>query len=162
MGRFLVNIIDDIFLIRLFKDMTKVNRFFINFIANSNLLQFLASKFILYIPLSISHNFAKYNIIKKIIYTISIDEIEGDYTEFGCFTGSSLKHAHRCIKKFSVDKNIFGFDSFQGFPKELHKEFKSENFKVDYKKIIKLENKYPKIKIFKGFFSTSLNKKKMS
>lgn len=139
--------------------MFKLDRFFINLIAKSNLLQLLASKFILYIPLTVSHNLAKYILIKKIIYIISIDETEGDYAEFGCFTGSCLKHVHRCIKKFNVDKNIFGFDSFQGFPKELHKEFKSEFFKTDYNKVITLENKYPKIKIFKGFFSTSLKNK---
>ena len=37
-------------------------------------------------------------------------------------------------------------------PKELHKEFKSEFFTADYEKVITLENKYPKIKIFEGFF----------
>ena len=141
------------------KKLSKFNRFFINFIAKSNLLQLLASKFILYIPITVSHNLEKYSIIKKIIYIISIDEIEGDYAEFGCFTGSCLKHVHRCLTKFNLDKNIFGFDSFQGFPKELHKEFKSEFFKVDYEKIITLENKYSKIKFFDGFFSTSLKNK---
>ena len=136
--------------------MLNIKRYFLNFIANSNLLHFLASKVILFIPLEVSHNLAKYNLIRKIIYIISIDQIKGDYAEFGCFTGSCLKHAHRCMTNYRLEKNILGFDSFEGFPDEIHKEFKSIYFKSDYTKVVKLKNQYPRIEIFKGFFLTSL------
>jgi hypothetical protein len=137
------------------------NRSFLKFISNSNFLQFLASKFSMLIPVIVDHNLGKYNLIRKIAYLISIDEIDGDYAEFGCFTGSCLKHANRCFKYFKLDKNIFGFDSFEGFPKELHKEFINENFISDYDKVKNLEKKYPKIKITKGFFSESLKTEKV-
>jgi len=35
--------------------------------------------------------------------------------------------------------NFYGFDSFEGFPIEIHNEFKSENFKPDYEMVKKLE-----------------------
>ncbi len=137
--------------------MSKKSKYFLSILANSNILQWFASRFIIFLPLPITHNLSKYILINKIIYTIYIDQIKGDYTEFGCFTGSCLKHASRCIKKYNLDRKIFGFDSFKGFPEEVHKEFKSEFFKSDYYSIKKLEKKFSNIEIVKGYFSESLN-----
>ena len=129
------------------------------FVANSKLLQSIVSKFILSIPIYIPHNISKYSILNKIIYNLSIDNIKGDYAEFGCFTGSCLVHSHRCFEKyFGNNKSlIYGFDSFEGFPEEVHKEFKSENFINNYDKVKLLEKKYKGINIIKGFFFNSLN-----
>ena len=123
------------------------------------MLHSLASILINIIPFFILHNFAKYYALRKSLQIIKIDKIEGDYCEFGCFTGSSLNHVLRLTSKeaFLKKKIIYGFDSFKGFPKEIHSEFKSEFFTADYKKVLKLEKKSEgRCKIKKGFFSDVL------
>tara|TARA_A100001015_G_scaffold312615_1_gene418140 strand:+ start:651 stop:1343 length:693 start_codon:yes stop_codon:yes gene_type:complete len=138
--------------------MEKLSKFFINFIANSKFLQYLASKFVLIIPGVLTHNLSKYFLIKNVIQTLSMDQIKGDYAEFGCFTGSCLRHSARCFKKYfnNIEIKIYGFDSFEGFPEEVHKTFKSKDFKVSYEKVKELENSGQNIKIVKGFFDKSL------
>ena len=141
-----------------------MSNFLIKFIANSNFLQYLASKLVLIIPIVLSHNFSKYFLIKNIIHTLSMDQVEGDYAEFGCFTGSSLKHSARCYKKYFSNNNrvkIYGFDSFEGFPEEVHKTFKSINFIASYEKVKMLEKKNMNIRIIKGFFEKNLNNKEI-
>jgi O-methyltransferase len=79
------------------------------------------------------------------------------------FTGSSLNHAIKTHLKFSrkkkednfMSRTFFGLDSFEGFPEEVHPEYKSENFKSNYDKVKLLENSY-NCKIIKGYFSESL------
>ena len=89
-----------------------------------------------------------------------MDKIKGDYCEFGCFTGASLNHVLRVTSKdaFLKEKKIYGFDSFSGFPKEVHSEFKSEIFTADYDKVKKIEVKSKgRCIIKKGFFNDVLN-----
>ena len=131
----------------------------IQFISRNRFIHNLASYFVIKLPLFILHNFSKYFSIRKILYSINIDNIKGDYCEFGCFTGASLNHAlntHRNYMK-SRKMQFYGFDSFQGFPVEVHKEFKSKNFKSDYRIVRKLEKKFDNCKVVKGFFEDSLN-----
>ena len=88
-----------------------------------------------------------------------MDKTEGDYCEFGCFTGASLNHVLKLTSKnnFLKNKKIYGFDSFKGFPKEIHSVFKSKNFIADYEKVKKLEIKNNgRCKIVKGFFNDVL------
>ena len=131
------------------------------FVAHANILHKIASFFILVIPQFLIHNLEKYQIIKNIFYTLDMDDIKGDYLEFGCFTGSSLKHAINSHKKFFKNQNMlfYGFDSFQGFPENVHKTFTNDNFKTDYNKIKKIELKYKNCRIVKGFFHKSLDNK---
>ena len=133
-------------------------------ISNSRFLHNFASFFISSIPLVILHNFGKYNSIRKILYLIHIDNVQGDYTEFGCYTGASLNHALLIEKKINKkSKKIFyGFDSFKGFPENLHKLFKSENFIPNYKFTKKLEKKFNNCKIIPGFFNESLKRKDLN
>ena len=58
------------------------------------------------------------------------------------------------------EMTFYGFDSFEGFPVEVHEEFKSENFKADYYFVKKLEKKFNNCKIIKGYFKDSLNLEK--
>jgi len=139
-----------------------IKNFLLSFVANSSILHFIASKFILLIPNFLEHNLSKYKIIKNIFYTIKMDQVRGDYVEFGCFTGSSLKHALNCNKKYFVkNSNMFfyGFDSFEGFPEQVHSTFINDNFKVNYLKVKKIEKKFKKCKIIKGFFNKTLSQK---
>lgn len=134
------------------------------FIASNRMIHDLVSIVINILPDFITHNFSKYIQIKKCILNLNYDQIPGDYYEFGCFTGSSLNHAIRTHLKFSkkkkevnfMSRTFFGLDSFEGFPKEVHPEYKSENFESNYDKVKLLENRYNCCKIIKGFFSESL------
>jgi len=130
-----------------------------NYIAHSNFLQNLASNFVLnFPPFFLSHNLSKYILIKKIVYTLSIDNIKGDYIEYGCFTGSSIKHAARSYKKYFKDffPTLYGLDSFEGFPESIHKEFKNENFITNYNFVKKIEKKFSNVVIKKGFFDLTI------
>ena len=86
----------------------------IQFISRNRFIHNLASYFVIKLPLFILHNFSKYFSIRKILYSINIDNIK-EITEFGCFTGASLNHAlntHRNYMK-SRKMHFYGFDSFQ-------------------------------------------------
>ncbi len=136
----------------------------ISFIAKNRFIHNLSSFIVNRFPLFILHNFSKYFCVRKVLYSINIDDIEGDYCEFGCFTGACLNHALNTHKVYMKNRkmNFYGFDSFEGFPAEIHKEFKSENFKNDFEMVKKLEKKFNNCKIVKGFFETSLQDKEIN
>ena len=79
-----------------------------------NFLSFIVCK----INPFVMHNFGKYVAIKKAFFYSAIEKIEGDYFEFGVFTGSSFCHAIQCARvnqKYdnTLDKiQFYGFDSF--------------------------------------------------
>ena len=129
-----------------------------NFVKNSTFLHNLASIVSNFIPTFIIHNFEKYKAIRFTIENTYMDSIQGDYLEFGSLTGSSLNHAINCYKKIYKKENIkiFSFDSFEGFPEENHKIFKSENYIGNYEKVKKIGSRYLNCKTIKGFFSETL------
>lgn len=134
---------------------------FLSFISKLTFLHKTASFFVNIIPSFVLHNLSKYYQLRKTVEITNMDMIKGDYCEFGCFTGASLRHVLKLTSKstFLKKKTIYGFDSFKGFPQEIHSEYKSENFTADYSKVIKIEKKSNgRCKIIKGFFDDVLNK----
>ena len=131
------------------------------FVANSRWIHNLVSYFVNFMPILFTHNFSKYLSIKKVLYAIKIDKINGDYCEFGCFTGACLNHALNFHKFNMPDRamKFYGFDSFAGFPEEVHSEFSSDQFTPNYKLVKKLEKKFDNCSIVKGFFSETLKEK---
>ena len=135
------------------------------FVANSRIVHNLVSVFVNLLPDFITHNFSKHSTISKCMLNLNYDNIEGFYCEFGCFSGASINHALRTHKKFSEEKKVlnylnrkfYGFDSFSGFPDEVHPEYKSKNFKTTYEFVKKLENEYKNCKIIKGYFDDVLS-----
>ena len=133
-------------------------------ISRLSFLHKLASLLVSFLPFFILHNLSKYHELRKSIKIIDMDKIDGVYCEFGCFTGAALKHVISLTSKsnFLSSKLLYGFDSFQGFPKEIHGVFKSENFTADYEEVKKLENKSNgRCKIVKGFFKEVLNEENL-
>ncbi len=105
------------------------------------------------------HNASKFFTIYKIWNNIKLDDIEGDYIEFGIFKGKSLLHSIKTYKQFfnSNDKiTFYGLDSFDGFPSDNHNFYNSNNFSTSYAKVTKTFAKYRNVKIIKGFFSDVL------
>jgi len=132
-------------------------------------LQNWASSFIAGVNPAVVHNLEKYHVLKKVHYLSAIEDLEGDYLEFGVFTGSSFCHSIRCCKKLErLNPNVknmkfYGFDSFRGFG-ELEKDdehpfYQDENFATDVKavekRVRKVAGKTP-FELVPGFFNESL------
>ncbi len=140
------------------------------FLAKLEFLQTLASYLISGINPAVIHNIEKYYTLKKVHYLSAIEDVTGDYLEFGVFTGSSFCHSIRCNKKLqylnlNVSKTrFFGFDSFTGFGKiendDKHPFYTDENFKTDKDKVEKRVKKVAgncEFTLIAGYFSDSLS-----
>ncbi len=128
-------------------------------ISNLTFLHSIYSFLINIFPNFLIHNTSKYIAIKKILYNLWIDQIEGDCIEFGIFTGSSFKHTIKTENRVNKKNKtrFFGLDSFEGFPDNDHPFFQDINFKSDYKKAKKIEDKFPdKAFVLKGYFKDTL------
>jgi hypothetical protein len=142
------------------------------FISKLNFLQDLVSLILAKINPAIIHNIEKYLIIKKVHYLSAIENIDGDYLEFGVFTGSSFCHSMRCCKAMSklnpivLKTKFYGFDSFSGFGKlneeDKHPFYTDVNFGTSYNKVYKRVEKTRgnlQFKLIKGFFNETLKNK---
>ena len=138
-------------------------------LAKFDLLQTLASKLISTVNPAIVHNIEKYVALKKVHYLTCVEHLEGDYLEFGVFTGSSFTHSIRCSRKmekiFPGVKNckFYGYDSFEGFGElqeiDTHAFYTDENFETSYENVFKRVSKCAgtyKFKLLKGFFNETL------
>ena len=132
-------------------------------------LQGWASKLISAVNPAVIHNLEKYYILKKVHYLSAIEDVSGDYLEFGVFTGSSFCHSIRCHQKVAylnssiLETKFFGFDSFMGFgvieEDDKHSFYTDENFDTDFSKVerrVRRVAKDTKFSLVQGFFSDSL------
>src|ERR1035438_4633356 len=116
----------------------------IDFLKNNLFFQNTASYVHSKIPSMVEHNWQKYGALKKAFHLTAMEHLEGDYLEFGVFTGSSFVFAMRIHRqlKFVADlpTKFYGFDSFSGFGKvtegDRHPLYLDSIFKVDEKKVI--------------------------
>ena len=53
----------------------------------------------------------------KAVYAQKFNGISGDYVEFGCCNASTFAMAYNEIKRNKMDRKLWAFDSFEGFPK---------------------------------------------
>lgn len=136
-----------------------------------NFLQNWSSAIIARINPAIVHNLEKYSALKKVHYLSAIEGVEGDYLEFGVFTGSSFCHSIRCCKQLlKLNSNLentkfYGFDSFEGFGDlekgDEHPFYTDHNFETNYDMVKRRVQKVSGIfsfRLIKGFFSESLKK----
>ena len=96
------------------------------FLSKIELLQTVPSVIIANLNPAITHNIEKYKAIKKAFYISSIENINGDYFEFGVFTGSSFCHAIRCAKaleKFDDQLKMIYLKDFATFKKLINTNF---------------------------------------
>lgn len=133
-------------------------------------LQDLFSGFISRLNPAIVHNVEKYYALMKVHYLSAIEEIEGDYLEFGVYTGSSFSHSMRCCHRLTkynqsiLRTRFFGFDSFEGFGKldddDVHSFYTDQNFETSYSEVQKRVQRAAgklQFKLIKGYFSDTLN-----
>jgi hypothetical protein len=140
------------------------------FLSKLYFLQNIVSFFISKLNPAIIHNIEKYVALKKAHYLSIIEDIDGDYLEFGVFNGSSFSHSIRCNKSLnylnpSKKVNFYGFDSFEGFGEldenDKHSFYTDHNFEVEYNSVLKRVKKAAgdiNFKLIKGYFSESLSK----
>lgn len=139
------------------------------FLSKLEFLQDWASVLIAGINPAIVHNLEKYHTLKKVHYLSAIEYVEGDYLEFGVFTGSSFCHSIRCCKKLAklnpniMNTKFYGFDSFAGFgdlkEDDKHPFYTDENFETSLSTVERRVKRVAgslKFKMVPGFFSDSL------
>ena len=99
-------------------------------ISKLTILHKIASIFINLIPFFILHNLSKYYELRKSFELIKMDKIEGDYCEFGCFTGASLRHAISITKNnnFLTKKNYMALTLLKVFQKKSIQNLNQKNF----------------------------------
>ncbi|MBX9667475.1 MAG: TylF/MycF family methyltransferase [Candidatus Obscuribacterales bacterium] len=142
----------------------------IEVLKNNLFLQNLAAKIYSLTPCFIEHNLGKYRAIKKAFFLTALEQLEGDYLEFGVFTGSSFVYAmqiHQKLKGLSTkETRFFGFDSFEGFGEvqsyDAHPFYKTDTFKVDSKRTLANIKKHAgklETHLVKGFFRDSIKGK---
>ena len=121
-------------------------------------------------PPVFEHNYGKYLAIKKAFYLTALEQLEGDYLEFGVFTGSSFVlalRAHRQTKYLTHKKvQFWGFDSFSGFGEidsnDKHPFYFDGMFNIDAQKVKKNIYKHAsseKVNLIEGFFEETLKNK---
>lgn len=121
-------------------------------------------------PPALEHNLGKYDAIKKAFYLTALEQLDGDYLEFGVFTGSSFICAirsHRQMHGFGkCQTSFYGFDSFQGFGKhakeDQHPFYLDSIFTINESKVRRWIHKKAKsdpYKIVKGYFDDTLKGK---
>lgn len=135
--------------------------------------QNLASWFVSNVPFVIEHNLGKYHALKKAFYLTALEQLQGDYLEFGVFTGSSFVLAMRVHKKLKylgeLSTKFYGFDSFSGFgdvtKEDAHPFYLDDIFNVDAERVIRNIKKKSKgldIEIVEGFFEETIKDKHSS
>ncbi len=146
----------------------------INFLKGNFLLQNLASFFVSKISCVVDHNLQKYLALKKAFYITGLEQLHGDYLEFGVYTGSAFVFSMRIHQQLGylgeVKTNFFGFDSFQGFgdfkEEDKHPFFLSNLFTVDKQKVLRNIDKKAKNlcehKMIEGYFDETLKGHKAS
>ena len=71
------------------------------------------------------------NNVYVLLYLIDrTKNISGDIAEFGIYKGGTLACAALYLKEQGIDKKIYGFDSFKGFPKYSEYDLKKASFKI--------------------------------
>lgn len=132
----------------------------LNFLQN-----WLSSLFAIIDPVII-HNLEKYYVLKKDFYLSIIEDIQGDYLEFGVYTGCSFCHAMRCCNGLIVlnseikKTRFFGFDSSDGFgeisSEEKHSFYTDSNSSTSCDRVQRRAQRTSKgleFNLVKGFFN---------
>ena len=139
------------------------------FLSRLEFLQDWVSLLIASINPAVVHNIEKYYTLKKVHYLSAIEDVEGDYLEFGVFTGSSFCHSIRCCRKTmrmkpnALTTRFFGFDSFAGFgtltDDDKHPFYTDENFTTSLPQVDRRVGRVAggtTYRLVPGFFSDSL------
>ncbi len=110
---------------------------------NAHSLQRLFIKCVARTPWIVDFTLEKIAAFKKIFNFVNVENVAGDYVEFGVFEGTSFITAfecHICTKQtVNPQRKFWGFDSFEGLrfgdSDEQHASFQNGDFKADYEMV---------------------------
>ncbi len=94
-------------------------------------------------------------------FTKSTSHIEGNVAELGVYRGGSAKLMAQTIQKFSPEKKLLIFDTFEGLPSpDLDHDIfnKSDLSDTNYEEVKSYLSECKNIEFFKGLFSSSFPK----
>ncbi|CAB9518497.1 expressed unknown protein [Seminavis robusta] len=79
----------------------------------------------------------------------------GNWIEFGVYTGSTLRRAYAELKASkNFNGKLFGFDSFEGLPSNWRGEYQEGVFKTDYEHV--RANMPAEVGLYKGWFQDTI------
>jgi hypothetical protein len=137
----------------------------------SHWLQTLVVKWVSALHPAIEHNVQKTQAIKKAFYFAFLEQLAGDYLEFGVFEGTSLIAAFENDRRFRVPatprRAFWGFDSFEGFKyfaaRDQHPFFKEGDFASNYEQTRQRLERHFKDRaewhLVKGYFEETIQTK---
>lgn len=137
----------------------------------SHWLQTLVVKWVSALHPAIEHNVQKTQAIKKAFYFAFLEQLAGDYLEFGVFEGTSLIAAFENDRRFRTAdtprRAFWGFDSFEGFKyfaaRDEHPFFKEGDFASNYEQTRQRLERHFKGRaewhLVKGYFEETIQTK---
>lgn len=123
----------------------------------------------------IAHNIGKNRALRLIFWWSAVENVKGDYVEFGVATGNSMRGAELAEKRaFSkklaiprIDRKIFGFDTFESFSSnagiDSHENWHGSFFSDEFTKVKKRFRRSKNVKLFQADvldFQTALSQNK--
>lgn len=104
----------------------------------------------------------EYDIVNELLLQIRDENVSGAIAEFGIFEGTSINRLYEACAAVGLDRDIWGFDSFQGLSKP-HSQFDASfwqegSYACSLEKVrvnVKADER-PNIKFVEGFFEHSL------
>ena len=99
------------------------------------------------VPGLVIHNLSKARMLKIIFWHLNVDQMQGDYLEFGVAHGHSMRAAEIAERKSSskkigvpyVKRNLYGFDTFDQFittsQLDIHDTWKGDKFSASLDKV---------------------------
>ena len=116
--------------------------------------------------MSIMFNKPREEFFLRCIRLIAFNELEGDYLEFGCHSGTSFHFAHKYSRLERLNMHLYAFDSFEGLPKptgiDVGPQWQEGMLKhgvKDFENILKsVGMKKSEYTLIPGFYSDSLTK----
>ena len=125
------------------------------------------------VPGPVIHNLDKARMLKKIMWHLNVDGVNGDYFEFGVAHGHSMRSAQQAVKHShsnklgvkQIQRQLFGFDTFDKFigggEIDAHPTWDGDAFNVPYHKVkarFKTDSSIHLIKIDVNLLSASEEK----
>lgn len=128
-------------------------------------LRNIAIRLVDFLDRKAENRFWEIGMVSQAFHFAKINDIRGDYLEFGLWEGKTFMAALRCKAKFGMSSvMLWGFDSFEGLPEVSHSPdeiWKKGQFSCSeerFRGILK-ENGFSErdFQLVKGFYDRSLN-----
>jgi hypothetical protein len=113
------------------------------------------------VPGPVIHNLDKASMLKRVFWHLNVDQLAGDYVEFGVARGYSIKAAvlaskyafSRAIGVRYMSRSFYGFDTFEGFSSnsnfDSHPTWNGKLFNDTKESIERRFKRFPNVHFYK-------------